>query len=374
MKTLDQSSIRKQNLRQLLALLSSTPAMTRHALAEATGLSLMTVTNLVDLLKAQGVLTFSPAQRQERVVGRKAENVSLCGTEHAWLVVDIASLHFTLLGFDMSLLAEGSMDATCCDVDTLIRFIHDMRPRVEQALDGRSLLGVALITSRPYEAESDTIRFPQLSPLSGVRIKELFRTHLGDYLYLAEQGVKYAVRSFSVLLGHSDCELLYYLYMGKGLGGALMHYGSLLFGYNNATGNVGLLTTSNGVSYDQMLSTGAFAAALGLSSSSDEALEECAAAQPELYRQTLMRFSQLTAEMLAAVVMLMDPNSVLIDCRYALPFEEEYLQNVRQALMQRLNDSARRLPSFSMVPTYTNTLLHGAVRALQLDWIEKILS
>ena len=58
MKTIDQSAIRKQNMRKILAQLIRHPQMTRQALTEATGVSLMTVTNLIDVLREQQVLLF----------------------------------------------------------------------------------------------------------------------------------------------------------------------------------------------------------------------------------------------------------------------------------------------------------------------------
>ena len=54
MKSFDQSAIRKQNVRRILDLLTLQSPRTRQSLAEATGVSLMTVTNLIDQLKAQG--------------------------------------------------------------------------------------------------------------------------------------------------------------------------------------------------------------------------------------------------------------------------------------------------------------------------------
>ena len=63
MKSLDQSTIRKQNIRRILDLLTAQSPRTRQSLAEATGLSLMTVTNLVDQLKAQQVLELTPVAR-----------------------------------------------------------------------------------------------------------------------------------------------------------------------------------------------------------------------------------------------------------------------------------------------------------------------
>ena len=53
MKSLDQSAIRKQNVRNILELLTLHSPRTRQSLADATGLSLMTVTNLIDQLKEQ---------------------------------------------------------------------------------------------------------------------------------------------------------------------------------------------------------------------------------------------------------------------------------------------------------------------------------
>ena len=105
------SSIRKQNLRKVLDLLTLASGVTRLELAEAAGLSNMTVTNLVDILKEHGVLRLQTLQREgsaRPAQGRKAESISLSGEEKAWLLVDISNRQFTLtlLGFDVHPLLE----------------------------------------------------------------------------------------------------------------------------------------------------------------------------------------------------------------------------------------------------------------------------
>ena len=50
MKPMDQICIRRQNVTRIWDLMSRNPRMTRQKLAEASGLSLMTVTNLIDCL------------------------------------------------------------------------------------------------------------------------------------------------------------------------------------------------------------------------------------------------------------------------------------------------------------------------------------
>ena len=82
MRPIDLTAIRKQNLVKLLDLMTLAPGRTRQELAEAAGISQMTVTNLVDLLKEQDVLQMKPVQRGGRerpAQGRKADEISLCG-------------------------------------------------------------------------------------------------------------------------------------------------------------------------------------------------------------------------------------------------------------------------------------------------------
>ena len=150
MKSLDQSAIRKQNVRRILDLLTAQSPRTRQSLAEATGLSLMSVTNLVDQLKEQQVLELAPVPRDsgnKPSSGRKAENISLRGGGHAWLVVDLSGNHFryVLLGFDLTLLAEKNCTAEGAYLSRLTAFLSTIRDEITAPLDGRTLLGVAVV-------------------------------------------------------------------------------------------------------------------------------------------------------------------------------------------------------------------------------------
>ena len=378
LKFIDQSSIRKQNVRRILDLLSNTPEMTRNALAEKANLSLMTVSNLVEVLKSYGVLTFTPIIRTEsRSSGRKAENISLSGEKHAWLVLEINSrkFRFTLLGFDQSVLDHGCFGVCCeCEIiESLQRFAHMVRQRITQSLGSRNLLGVAIITPDAYEKTDDTL-IGRRAHLGFTAIKDLFRRHLGDYDYIVDKDVKYAVRAFSILMEHSDCHLLYFLCIGEELGGAVVHNHSLLYGLNHASGDAGHFRDASGLSFDEQLSLGAFAHALGLNNASPEALSAFAQSEPERYLSQLRRFAEKTAELLSSVVRFIDPEHVVIECRYAHPFPEEYLAMLSESMTARMHTDDTRLPETSLVPARANIMLAGAVHALQLEWIEQIIS
>lgn len=382
MKPLALTSIRTQNLRTILDLLTLSPAMTRQELAEASGLSLMTVTNLVDLLKEQQVLTICQAQRQPavRVSGRKAEWISLCGDHKAWLMVDLSGRQFclTLTGFDIHPLLEMQDEHTGDYLPRLESFLQEARFRLSDALGGRSLLGVSIVTPGPYEIASDTVTNQRLPELNGIRIKELFQRCLGNYEYYVDEDVKFAVRAYTETTAQQQCEVLYYLYIGEGVGGASVHSGNMLRGLNATAGDAGQLTDATGSPYEQRLCLSAFMQQLKLDTSALEtgsiALSAAARQQPECYQDALRHMAAVTAEMLHGVLWMLDPTHIVIDCRYSAPFSDLFIDEVTQQLRQRFAGTSRQLPDISSASQSISSILRGAVHVLQREWVERILA
>ena len=383
MKPLALSSIRKQNLSQVLDLLTLSPACTRQDLAEATGLSQMTVTNLVEMLKKQGVLHLTPIQRDEsrsQLKGRKADAITLSGDKKAWLIVDIASRQFsmTLLGFDVTTLMELHDDQPGEYLPQLEAFLQESRPKIQEALQGRDLLGVAIIAPGPYEIASDTVSNQRLPQLNNVRIKELFRRCLGPYEYYVDEDVKFAVRAFSDLIVLNHCEVLYYLYIGEGVGGAAVHGGDMLRGLNATAGDAGHLSCGKAGTFESRLSTEAFLRHLDVTvpPSAERLpllLEEIAASQPERYAAALDAMAKTTAEMLHGVLWLLDPTHIIVDCVYA-PAGDAFVQSIEQHLRQLFQGETRLLPQLLPCEPGVSSVLRGAVSVLQRAWLDRLLT
>lgn len=383
MKSLDQSSIRKQNVRKILELLTLQSPRTRQSLADATGLSLMTVTNLVDQLKEQQVLELAPVARSganKRCSGRKAENISLSGSRHAWLIVDLSGKHFrcTLLQFDLVVLAERSLSSEGDYLVRLTDFLAGVRAALPEALGGRALLGVSVVTPGPYEISSDTVSNQRLPEINAIRIKEHLRRHLGEYDYYVDEDVKFAVRAFSSLIEQEHCELLYYLYIGEGVGGAAVHSGNMMRGLNATAGDAGQLTTPGGATYESLLSLHAFAKRLGCQAENarklSQSLQRCATETPEAYMHALEQTAQVASDMLYNVFWVLDPSHVIIDCRYASPFEAVFIRQITENLSARFAASARLMPVITPAPQGMSSVIRGAVQVLQREWIERILA
>ena len=383
MKPLALSSIRHQNLRKVLDLLTLSPAMTRLELAEAASLSQMTVTNLVDLLKEQGVLQFKPIVRDDKdrpAQGRKADAISLSGQSKAWLIVDISNRQFTmtLMAFDMAPLLELHDDQRDAYIPRLERFLQTSRSQVLQSLGDRELLGVAIVTPGPYEISSDTVNNQRLPQLNGVGIKALFRRCLGDYEYYVDEDVKFAVRAFSDLIVSSQCEVLYYLYIGEGVGGAAVHGGNMLRGLNAAAGDAGHLIGRGGFTFESRLSTEAFARKMGLEESLSpekqlEALHRLAEEDPQRYDAALDDMASITAKMFHGVLWMLDPTHIIIDCVYAQPREAAFIAAVEKHLQLHFAGENRLLPKLLPSAPGLSSVLRGAVCVLQRAWLERIL-
>ena len=386
MKPIDLSTIRKQNLHKILDLLTGAPAQTRQDLARRTGLSLMTVSNMIDLLKERDLLCFTPVLRESghgarASSGRKAEAITLCGDRHAWLLVDISGRQFrmSLLGFDLQTLLDVRDTGSGSYLQRLEAFLAQNRERLKAALQSRSLLGAAVVTPGPYEITSDTVRNQRLPELNGVLIKAFFQRHLGDYDYYVDEDVKFAVRAFSTLIEQNRCELLYYLYIGEGVGGAAVHNGNMLRGLNATAGDAGQLTDPSGRTYESLLSLSAFAALLGVPAQTSaemlmHTLDRLAEQEPERYKAALRAAAARVASMLHSVLWMLDPSDIIIDCPYAAPYEDCFTACILENLKDNLAASHRATPAVSPAPRGMSSVLRGAVQVLQREWIERALS
>ena len=383
MKLIDLTSIRKQNLVKLLELMTLAPPRTRQELAEAAGLSQMTVTNLVDLLKLQGVLQMKPVQRDQNArpaQGRKADAISLSGDSKAWLLVDISNQQFsmTLLGFDVGLLGEFRTDARGEYLPRLEQFLQDSNQAVLDALGGRELLGVAIVTPGPYDLSSDTVNNQRLPQLNGVKIKAMFRRCFGDYEYYVDEDVKFAVRAFSDLIVSNQCEVLYYLYIGEGVGGAAVHGGNMLRGLNATAGDAGHLRSGEGVTFESLLSTEAFLRLLGLDASlsaeeRQSALCRIAAHEPQRYDAALDEMAAIAARMLHTVLWMLDPTHIIVDCVYARPRQEEFIRALSRHMQSQFAGENRVLPQLFPGSSGLSSVVRGAVHVLQRAWLDRML-
>lgn len=388
MKTIDQLSIRRQNIARIWELFSVHPSLTRHDLAEGTGLSLMTVTNLVDHLNRYHVLEFSaPAQQAApgyRNAGRKADQISLCTTRHAWLIIDLTDIYFrfSALALDLSPLLPAMVFSYDQERDyglNLLSFLRKVRETIDKELKDREILGVAIVVPGPYDIEQDVVVNKRLPALNTLKMKKMLRQELGLYDYYVDEDVKFAVRAFMPLATRNGSEVLYYLYIGEGVGGATIHNGNVLRGLNAAAGDAGQLISPQGKSYESLLSLRAFARDCGLSEIPDEnedallnRITQCALQDFSRYQSALLKSADGVADMLHAVTWLLDPGQVVIDCPYARPYQEQFISRISSRLSALLG-GAVKAPELLPSPYEMRSVVLGSTQVLSREWFTRIV-
>ena len=388
MKTIDQLSIRRQNIARIWELFSVHPTLTRHDLAEGTGLSLMTVTNLVDHLNRYHVLEFSaPAQQAApgyRNAGRKADQISLCTSRHAWLIIDLTDIYFrfSALALDLSLLLPSMVFSYDQERDyalNLMAFLRKVRETIDKELKEREILGVAIVVPGPYDIGQDVVMNKRLPALNTLKIKKILRQELGLYDYYVDEDVKFAVRAFMPLATRNGSEVLYYLYIGQGVGGATIHNGNVLRGLNAAAGDAGQLISQQGKSYESLLSLRAFARDCGLMEIPDEnedgllsRITQYSLQDFSKYQAALLRSADHAAKMLHAVTWLLDPGQIVIDCPYARPCQAQFISRISNQLSALLGGSVKA-PEVLPSPYEMRSVLLGATQVLSREWFARIV-
>lgn len=386
---IDQFFIRKQNIFRLWEVLDSRPYVTRQELAEKTALSLMTVTNFVDHLNRYHVLSFSSPALEKTVgrkaTGRRADIISLNRADHAWLLVDLTDKHFRFFVLALDKTVLYSSPAWDYDENrnyqlNLLNFLRRCRTYADKELKKREILGVGIVVPGPYDIAADTVHNKRMPELNQIAIKETLRKELGMYDYYVDEDVKFAVRAYMFLAAQSESELLYYLYIGEGVGGAASHTGNVLRGLNAAAGDAGQILMNADTSFEEVLSLRAFAQMLALKDmdrlSEDALLEKMDAfayEDPQRYREALLKAAALTARMLYSVVWILDPKQIVIDCRYARPMEDEYFDRVKESLSSALGGALSVMPELIKALHDRRSVLSGAVQVLAREWIKRIV-
>ena len=388
MKPIDQVSIRQQNLLRLWEALLHRDAATRQELAEQTGLSLMSVTNLIDQLDQHHALRIMPTTRTadaaRRTVGRKADRISV-NTDHSlWLVLDLTDVHFRCWALRLDLSIRHAEPAYAYDerlayAENLTTFLRQTRRHLEDALGAQGWLGIAVAVPGPYNVTQDTVHNKRIPALNALRIKETLRQAFGACEYYVDEDVKLAIRAYLPHAVQAQVDVLYYLYIGEGVGGAATYHGHVVRGLNAVAGDAGQLLRAGGESFESTVSLRAFAARLGLCGTAtldEDALlarmHAHALAAPEAYRAALDEVATAVGETLHDVLWMFDPEQIIIDCRYALPLQQAFLAHVEAALRARVGTALPRIPPLVPAQYEMRSMLYGAVQALSEEWLHRM--
>lgn len=380
MKNPDQLSIRRQNLLRLLEQLHTHNGITRQHLALHTGLSLMSITNLVDLLNEHGALRFeeSPAPRS---IGRKADIIHLCDSEQVFAILDLTEFKYCSITHNLSMLPDQyilSNKDELCFCECLSLFLKEAAQRLSALSAEHEILGVAVVVPGPYDTEKDAVMGPRAGELANVPLLSMLKTTVGDYPYHIDADIHYSVRAFAPRASQLGHRVVYYFYIGAENAGAILLDGDILHGSNEAAGNAAALPLPSGGLYRDYLSLRGLARSCGIEQTDKmsapvliEAIQKTATHNPQLWQNAISEAVHLSSEMLYQVVCVLDPGMIILDCPYHAYDWENLTKCVNDCLAAKLGP-CRKAPQILLPYFDQPSVLLGAVQVLSRDWVDRI--
>ncbi len=345
MEKTNQQHIRRENTRAIFSAITEVKEISRADIAAKTGLSLMTVGKVADLLDALGIVR---QEKDERVsAGRKARLITYNPYLHL-LVLDLTSVNFTLRVLDLSLSLIDEVvypydEGLFCE-ENLVLFLKNMSIYLKSIVDMEDCIGMGVLLPGGYDEKTDRILGSRLTEFSPMRPKTLLQGLLPvSRITLMEDS-----RASALASHHASPELqnqtCIWLSLDRPVSGMLTIDGKPLLGAHNCAGRFGEITVGSGFTLDQALLT--------LTDKSERA----AAVAIALY----------------SLIAVTDPASVLLESRTE-PIDDEFLDMVRSRLAQMNTDRAILLPSVSRFDGKLGSATIGLAETMREAWLDSII-
>lgn len=230
---------RPYNRRIVLEAIRLHGPIARADIAARVGLTVQTVSTIVRELEQQGYVLAT----REEPRGRGLPPTTLTLNPEGGYAVGV---HLTPLGIDAALVnlggdvvASRSCEAPNIEPDRAFELIGTMVPELTGLRAGGRILGVGMALPGPFGVESMSFVGPTtMAGWEEVPLRERLATATGFPAFFETDMVAAAMGERLYGLG-ADYAQYYYLYFGVGLGGALMHEGSVLRGAWGNAGEVG---------------------------------------------------------------------------------------------------------------------------------------
>ncbi len=244
--------LRSANRRHVIETLRSNGAMTRSALARATGLSRTTISTLLGELLDRGLISEASDDAVEgsaprRGAGRPATLVSLDHSAGAAVSIDIGARHVAVAVGDLghrvtaehwSPLPAGHTGAA--GMDLAVKLTTEM---IEKAgIDSSSVIGVAMGLPAPISQPDGVVASSNILPgWAGLRVTEEMTERLGLPVFI-ENDANLGALAESAWGAGAGFDQVAYIKTATGIGAGLVNGGHLFRGTTGTAGEIGHTT------------------------------------------------------------------------------------------------------------------------------------
>ncbi|WP_226053038.1 ROK family transcriptional regulator [Dickeya chrysanthemi] len=354
--------------RKLLALLRRSGSLSRSALAAASGLTTAAVS-----MMTRDMLNLGLLEESDRAQGRRGPpHINLRPAAHAGYVLGVYAEYdlicLILMDYAGQCVAQTTLHGDFRVVDSVadtlagaIRTLLEAQPQAHERL-----LAVSLALPARFDGGAMPVWIaPGLAAWRGVDIARQLSDRVGCPV-LVENDANCAAIGELYFGSAAPDDSFFYLYIGKGIGGALILNGELHRGKQGNAGEIGALRTraQSRPSFDDLRSC-LLAAGESLPSAAADASWQALAASPAGKRWTQRAAGELY-RLVYTVTALLDPPSLYLGGTLPAPFMAELQAAVMAQSPAPDDDAPLTLPPvrLSTLPTQNSAAFGAAALAL----------
>jgi predicted NBD/HSP70 family sugar kinase len=371
MKHLTQKSIKENNIHLVFSALRSKDKISRIAISKKTGLSVMTVGKILDVLIKAGMVI-----EEKDVVpgpGRKPGTLSVLKQGRSVLILDLVgyifrfgflNLHFELQGDWL----EYEYNHSCSYEENLVQALDFFNETAYSPIVKQQLLGVGVCVPGPYYHEKDIVINELIPELDKVQLKAILKDYFGNMPIYIDQDVSHSARYMG--LYESKAKYIFYAFVGDGVGGAAYYNGALLPSEHNYSGEFGQFKMQDGKTLEAHISTANLNKVLpGFSARSRKFTLQ---ADNDACIHYIKKVIEYLADAFCNITWLLDPQLIILESLY-LSLYPSFIRELNDVFAHAMNDRRKEYLPHIIGFTQGGSSYKGAAQAVMEKYLESLV-
>ena len=262
----DTNHVKMRNVSSVFNTIERNPGITRSRITQKTGLSMMTVSKIIETFARKGVIiqyksegSSSVQQSSDKTVvaGRKASLLYI-DYSNSYAIVDLSSYNFSFCIYNIKkermLKYVHQYDTALEFTQNLKKFLFKCRYHLEAYTEKYRVFALGVSLPGPYDSTTDKIVNKRMPELNSISITKTLEFGLMMPVTFIDENVKLSIYAHMQTIPQYEDKQLLYLHIGDGVGGGIAFNGQIIRGAGKFAGDMGqLILNDKGKTLEQII-------------------------------------------------------------------------------------------------------------------------
>ena len=387
MRQVSLKTIKTHNIKTVFDIIAEHSNITQGDIAKCSNLSLMTVSNIVEHLDRFHII-LNDDKENTGMVGRRARLLSINSEIKKIIIIDLTSLRFEFIVLNLDLSIHYSFKELEYDTDhsyefNLEKFLLRVGKYVGVISLSEEIIGIGVSAPGPYIVENDVVINKRIPELVELKLKAMINESIlndkfSDCDVYIDEDVKFATIANAMRIPDYKTKIVYYIYIGEGVGGAVSINGNVLRGAYSFAGDIGQVLADDHNNFEQLISIRALAKSVlgkehidGDEEDIIRMLEGFLLENSVVLMKNFSAIYELIGRVLVNIIWVIDPHAIIIECRYAA-LDKEFITKLQNILYQMLSSVRHNIPDMMLSNASIKNAHIGAGIILRGRWLDSI--